>query len=103
MFSKVDTIALNVNIYREKFITSNIFAETSTFCTSRYNYLIITFSYTIVQMMAEIGKPQNRSMEGIPLPNAPPKCKWALDKTKCDSDPHSHISQRYSIIYESHL
>ena len=45
-------------------------------------------------MMAEIGKPQNRSMEGIPLPNAPPKCKWALDKTKCGSDPHSHISRR---------
>lgn len=39
--------------------------------------------------MADIGK-LCTSMEGIVLPNAPPKCKWTLDKSVSGPDPHRH-------------
>lgn len=39
--------------------------------------------------MADIGK-LSTSMEGIVLPNAPPKCKWAVDKSVSGPDPHKH-------------
>ena len=40
-------------------------------------------------MTAEFSKLKNRSMEGISLPDIPPTCKWALDKTTCGPSPHA--------------
>ena len=48
-------------------------------------------------MTAEFAKLKDRSMESILLPDIPPKCKWALDKSKCGADPHHHNPPR-SII-----
>ena len=45
--------------------------------------------FNTCSIMADIGK-LCTSMEGIVLPNAQPKCKWTLDKSVSDPDPHRH-------------
>ena len=51
-------------------------------------------------MTTEFSKLKIRSMDGILLPDIPPKCKWALDKSTCGPSPHAFNSPRFILNYK---